>query len=647
MSFATALGLLVSLLVVAPVVAHMLRRRRTETRAFPPARLVLSATPVARQRAKLEDRALFVIRALVVAALALLGATPFVRCSRLSVGRQGGGSVAMMLVVDDSMSMRAKSGGEARFARAIAGANELLSSLREGDAVAIVTAGAPARVALAATTDLGAARAALDALHESDRGTDLDGAISLASSLARSLPHPDRRVVLLSDLADGQQGPALGEESETPVWVPLPALRERLPDCGVVSAVRKGATVQVHVSCGAASDAEGRAVECVAEGGRVVGRISMAASASQELELSIEGEAKGALVARLTGSDAIAADDVAPVVAAATGMSVGVVVDVLQGGTSSGGPSPLEQAIGALDESIAMRPLSSVPDDPELLASFSVVMLDDPYGLTPEARGAFKTWLERGGVALLLLGPRAGQAILGESFDPFVPGPVRWAPNPPNNVDLASAGWFGATSEGLLNLAPNGRALLDARALEGAQPLARWSDGLPFALSRQVGEGEAIVATLPGGLQGSELPVRPAFLHLVDKTLEAGKARAVGRRARVGTVWPLRDPLPIKIMGPDGPIAPKTEAGGAALVAEKAGLYLIEREGSTEVRVAEIDEREPDLTPRPVAPAASSDALGTERASIDASPYVAFLLLAAIATESGLRLWTRKREAKA
>ena len=251
MSFGAVLALLVATLVVAPVVAHMLRRRKTDLREFPPAALVPAAPPIARRRSNLEDRALFAIRALSVLALAVLGATPLVRCSRLAVGRRGGGSLAIVLVVDDSLSMRAKSKSTTRLERALGGAREVLGSLREGDSVAIVAAGAPARIVLAATTDLASASRTLDHVTPTDRATDLDGALSLAASLVRALPQPDRRVVVLSDLADGKpNAEPLGTGVDVPVWVPLGDLRARLPECGVVRASARAKTVRVHVACG-------------------------------------------------------------------------------------------------------------------------------------------------------------------------------------------------------------------------------------------------------------------------------------------------------------------------------------------------------------------------------------------------------------
>ena len=257
-TFLTALALLVGLLVVAPYVAHRLRRRQAEDIAFPPARLVSPSPPEARRRSRLEDTALFATRTAAVVGLAVLGATPFVRCSRLSLQRSSGASVAMAIVLDDSMSMRASLGGSTRFEKARGGASQLLASAREGDAVALVLAGAPARVALAATTDLGAARRAVDDARPTDRATDLDGAVVLARDLVASAAQVDRRVVVLSDIADGQPGAApLGETGSPSVWVALPELRAEGTDCAVLRADRIGQRVTVASACGPARSLAG------------------------------------------------------------------------------------------------------------------------------------------------------------------------------------------------------------------------------------------------------------------------------------------------------------------------------------------------------------------------------------------------------
>src|SRR5690606_19863915 len=126
----------------------------------------------------------------------------FVRCSDLSVDRKAGASVALAIVVDDSQSMRATTaGGETRFELAKQGATQLLQSARKGDVIALVGAGRPARLLVNATPDLGAARQALEQLKVSDRATDLSEAVALARTAVKELPHSDKRIVLLSDMA--------------------------------------------------------------------------------------------------------------------------------------------------------------------------------------------------------------------------------------------------------------------------------------------------------------------------------------------------------------------------------------------------------------------------------------------------------------
>ncbi|MCU0657165.1 MAG: BatA and WFA domain-containing protein [Polyangiaceae bacterium] len=644
MSFTTALALLVGVLVAAPLVAHLLRRRKTERVLFPPAALVLAAQPVARQRARLEDRGLFAIRALAVLALAVLGATPFVSCSRLSLGRNGGGSVAVLLVLDDSMSMQARLGSSTRFERAKEGAREVLGSLREGDVVGLIGAGTPARVLMAATSDLAAVRATLDALTPADRGTDLDTSLTLAAGIARALPHADRRIVLLSDLADGSgsdQPPGL--HLDVPLWIPLDELRAQAPDCAVLRATRKGPRLSVDVICGADQDAQGRSVE-IRLGDKILASANLEPRRSQQLALSIEDATPAGLVARLTGQDAIPGDDQAPVTAASVAMQIAVVSDLSASALVTGGPSPAEQALAALDETVAVRPLPVVPDDAETLQPYAVLVLDDPPGLTPEARAGVRSWMERGGVGLLWLGPRAGGAILGAAFEPFFPGPARWVNNAPSGAAPDSIQGLGEVGEGLLALAPRGRALLEERAFTEAQVQGRWSDGAPLLFQRAVGRGSATVVTLPASAESSDLPLRPVFLELLARALEAGRAQQLGRRSVAGAPWSFPGAIPDEIVGPGGPLPLREGGNGRVATPGRAGQYALRFGAQQELRVVEIDEREVDTRPRPATPPAQERALGTQRATIDASPYVAFVLLLVIAAEAGLRLRARPKD---
>jgi len=655
MSFLVAAALAVGLLVVIPVLAHLLRRSRAEEREFPAAHLVPRAQPVARQRSRLEDRALLSIRALMVIALALLGATPLVRCSRLSIARDAGGSVALALLVDDSLSMQAKtSGGPTRFELAIDGARQLLGTAREGDAVAIILAGAPARLALAATTDLGAARRALSELSPTDRATDLESAVQLGRSALKQLPHVDRRVVLLSDLA-GARWP----EGEPPVWAPLSEVRKPMDDCAITSADSRGRRVSLTVACSSARAARDRSVELVVGGmpsepaptadaaskppeareGDVVGSVKLDPRAGEQLLAAEVPTTAIGLDVRLTGRDAIESDDVAPVTPQSGSAVVGVLADPTTSAVSTGGPTVIEQAIEALALDVTVRPLALVPDDEKELAALSILLLDDPGGLSPEPRAALGAWLERGGVAAVWLGPRAETVQLGTTLEPFVRGSVKWEVTRAKGIKPASVAWLGAPGSSLADLRPRGRARLEGVLPSNARILARWDDEQPWLAELTVGRGVALIAGLPASVELSDVALRPGFLALLDYAVEQALRRSGSRRTPAGTPWLFPASSKVKIEGIGGTLRTDESAGDDQRVAvpEHAGRYRVAIDGDVETRFVTIDGRE--VTTLPHEPAAQADPVltGGVQSKVDISSEVALALLGLLLAELVLR----------
>jgi hypothetical protein len=643
----TTLALAVALLVVVPYLAHRLRRKRAEERPFPPARLVPPAPPRARRRSELEDRALLATRAASVILLALLGATPFVRCSRLSLHRSAGASVAMAIVLDDSMSMRAPAGAGTRFERALGGARELLASAGEGDAVAIVLAGAPARVALAATTDLEAARRALDALPVTDRATDLDGAVALARSAVASMPQVDRRVVLLSDLADGNHdGPDLGDGEGVPVWVALPELAGPLPDCAVLRADRMGQRVRVGIACSPGASLVGRAVIVEDAQGKAIARTTLEPS-ERDATLPLSTDTTAPVRAVLTGADSIAADDAAPVVPETARTAVAVVADAAEDTVATGGAPVVEQAIAALKLDIDLRPLPAFPDRGDDLAGDVGVLLDDPPGLTPEQRHVLGGFVDGGGVVFLALGPRAAAAPLGASLEPLLAHPVSWTETGPAHVtgaDPATAtGELAEASRSLEDLDAQRRASLAPDDRNAFEALVRWTDGAPLFARRPQGRGEVWLSTLPFSPDASDLPLRPAFLGVLEAWVRAARDRAAPKRSDVGTAWRFPGAQGVQATGPAGAVTTTRENSVFRLAPDLIGAYRITVDGKAETRVAAPVEREIDLRPRRVAPASAASGFGERRAQVDVSGQVALVLLGLAALELVLRVVSGRR----
>ncbi len=648
MSFLTVAALLVGLLVAAPVAAHLLRRRRAGDVPLPTARLLATTPPAARRRSALEDRALLSVRLLAVLALAILGATPFVSCSRLAMLRKEGASVAMVLVVDDSMSMNAAAGssGQTRFDKSKAAATDLLSALQAGDSVAIVLAGAEARVHLSATTDHDVVQKAIAALGPTDRATDLDAALLLARDLLRLAPQTDKRVVLLSDLADGQPGaPPLDVDAEVSLWHAVPDLTARgETDCGILSAERAGDRVTVTLRCTEGASASGRTVALDAAG-KELAREQVPDGAT-EMVLKIPPETATNIDARLSAGDAIASDDGAPVIEHARDLSLAVVADAAASHVQTGGPPPVERALAALELASYAKPLPAIPEHTEELAAHAGLVLDDPPGLTPEERRTVAAWIEEGGTALIALGRRSAAAPLGAGFGEIIPGVVRWRSDAPSGADVARCAFLGASAEGLSELAARGRASLDHEAMGGAEVLCAWTDGAPLLLRRVYGRGSVIVSTLPFELESSDLPLRPAFLALLDEFVELARARGGSRVVEAGGAFALHGFAKVSAShqlvsgGAPTEVPVQVKAGTPLVIAPRIGRYALTLDGVADVRYATAPPREIDLRPRPIAPRAVDPALGGQTEQIDASPYVAFALLALLVLELGLRAFS-------
>lgn len=639
MSFLVAAALGVGFFIAIPIAAHLLRRGRAREHAFPPTALVPAARSVARERATLEDRLLLAIRGLLILCLALIGATPLVQCSRLSLNRSAGASVAFAIILDDSHSMRATGANGPRFARALNGARELLGSAREGDAIAIVLAGKPARLALAATTDLSAARRALADLHESDRSTDLVGAVSLARTSVAAVPQRDKRIVVLSDLAGGTL-----PEGQPALWAPLPDLATPLENCAIFSAERRGRRVTARVACTAPVAAAGRVLSLV--GDKNVASVPLLARAGiQELGLEIDPKRDNPEL-ELNGADALKSDDRAAVAAESAALGVLVAADVSNASVETGGPPILEQAVAALENNASLHPIALLPEDANEYKYRGLLLLDDPGGITPEARTALLGFVEHGGVAVAFLGPRVEQTPLGATLEPFVHGAVHWETQAPYEVNPASFSWLGPEASGLSELKLRGRAGLSTTDLLGARVLASFADGQPFLTERTLNRGALYTVALPTAVEQGNFSLRPAFLALLDFFLGEARRRRGATQTVAGNEWLFPESAKLVIVGPSGALAARevsTPGGGTqrTLAPDLAGRYLVRIDDQQEQRIVTLDAAE--ITALPQKPPSATDAARASGsgANVDASPELGYVALALLALELGLRLYRR------
>jgi hypothetical protein len=398
------------------------------------------------------------------------------------------------------------------------------------------------------------------------------------------------------------------------------------------------------VECTSAAAAAGRALQLV--GGKADKPSALAVRAGiQDLGLDVDPKLEHAEL-QLTGSDALKEDDTAPVAAQSAGLGVMVAADTSNASAETGGPPVLEQALSALDSNAELHPIALLPDDPNEFHGNGLLLLDDPGGITPEARGALVAFVEQGGVAVAFLGPRAEQTPLGATLEPFVHGAVHWEVKTPSDIDEASLSWLGPEAASLHELALRGRAGLGTSDLLGARILATFSDHQPFLTERALGRGALFTVALSTSVEHSNFPLRPAFLALLDYFLNQARTRRGAMQSVAGSEWVFPLGAGVSIDGPHGPLPVHEQAaapGGTQKVATPSltGRYSVRIDDKREERVVTLEPSEITTLPqKPPQNAAQARAAGNA-GSVDASPELGLLALGLLALELGLRVVRR------
>jgi Ca-activated chloride channel homolog len=211
MPFATPLALLGLLFVPAVVAMYLLKLRRSET-LIPSVLLwqrLAADTEANAPWQKLRRSVLFLVQLLLVAALALLAARPFIE-------RPAGLARDLVVIVDTSASMAATDVQPDRLSAAKRAAIEALHDLPAGGKVSVIEAGRTARIVATGTSDLGRVRQAIEGIHATVNRGDLGDALALAQQLA--IQSGDAQVLVATDAA-------LAVPPRTKVDAPIKVLR--------------------------------------------------------------------------------------------------------------------------------------------------------------------------------------------------------------------------------------------------------------------------------------------------------------------------------------------------------------------------------------------------------------------------------------
>lgn len=521
MGFEAPLALLALAAAGLPIALHLLRRQDLPTRKLPTVALLLRAQAASRRRVRIVDLLLLIVRVLLLALAAFAVARPFVNVTLA----YGDGSIAsVVIVVDDSMSMAGRE--PSLLAQASERAADVVSSLPDGSEVAVVMAGAPARVLVSRTSELDVALRALEqARGPSGRGTDLRAALMLAERELAGARHADRRLLVLTDGA----GAAL-EDVELPAR--LSSRIERLGEgaeranAAIVDArATPDPTTPGRLSVAAlvrASELEGRSMDLVLRrGGEELARheVTIAEGGARATLHAQSDPATAAAELTLEIDDAIAMDDTRGVLLRAPSGARVLIVDGAARGTTPG-TEFLAHAIDLAPSEGGVLTRRRV--DPETFAAMDasdadVIVFAGVAAPSERAAAKLRQHVEGGGGLLIAPGegfdPRAYVARLGELL-PARPRAAAAAevrgPRPAPGSELVPAGLESASTQRWLTL----------EAIEpGSETPLVFDDDTPALVTARRGDGEVALFATSLDDAWTDLPYRPGYLPLVVNLL--------------------------------------------------------------------------------------------------------------------------------
>jgi len=194
--------------VSIPIVIHLLTRLRRQQVQWAAMRFLTLAFREQKQRLRLEQWLLLLVRCLILLLLGLALGQPLLEMWLAKLGGAGSGSGGRLvhLVMDDALSTQADEGGRARFERLRETALTITDQMKPTDRLALWRSARPVRsVMKPAAFDAATARQLLTTMKPRYSSSDLTAALSeIAKSAAEPQP-PDRGrpvvVIVLSDFA--------------------------------------------------------------------------------------------------------------------------------------------------------------------------------------------------------------------------------------------------------------------------------------------------------------------------------------------------------------------------------------------------------------------------------------------------------------
>jgi hypothetical protein len=549
-----------------PVLLHLLGRQRARVVHFSALDFILAVNPKQARAMRVREWLLVALRSAVVAALAFALARPMLPTPWASSGPDAGnGPQAVVIVIDDSMSMSALDGTMPLLARAQSRAIQLVERLPAGSRVAVVASGFPARpLVRQLTADRGAVIDALRRVRAQPRRDDATRAWALAQALLEGDSLSPRRIVLFSDVqASGWQDAAAPQRTHSGDPIALQVDRQRpdsientaITDATVSADADSGGQLRVEVTLHHAGDKMFRDYVTLRAGDREVKSLmQLQPGETARRTFSLPAAAPWAEI--LLPADVLPADNRRMV---RLDSSPALRVALVNGAPR---PTPREdevffaaRALEAASQRLGDCTVEVLPADKvqaSSVAAADVIVLANVAPPSAESLAAVEAAVAAGKglvvtlgdnlpdppdsyLATLLPAPLSGlRSPTGESATARAAYGVRWSePSVEASqavVQLRTA-LRAAVGDALAQTQVQRYGLVRPDVTLAQHVVARYGDGAPALLIGSHGRGRVALLTTSMDRDWTDLPLQPGFVPLLQQLIAAVAAAAGTQRA--------------------------------------------------------------------------------------------------------------------
>jgi Aerotolerance regulator N-terminal/von Willebrand factor type A domain len=602
MSFLTPFYILGALAIAAPIVLHLIRRTPKGEVPFSSLMFLAATPPRLTRRSRLDNLLLLLLRALALGLLALAFARPFLReAANLNLGdverRRD------LVLIDTSASLRR---GDL-WPRAKALAEAAIAGARPSDQLAVYAFDSTTTPLLtfaeSLTLDpskrLAIARARLDALSPTWASTNLGqglvdsvAAIEDVADASEKAGRMPRRIVLVSDLAQGSRLDALGNfEWPSDVELEPKTVTDSTPNAGLqlvaesteTTALEASKELRVRIANDPGSRSEGFKVVWLDARGAEVGQAVDAYVPPGESRVVKVPRVPNVTTLRLKG-DRFEFDNTLYFTSQAKDEATVLYV----GNDSLEDAEGLSYYLARVFEDTPRRTVKVVskkPTEPLTLESSRTEPLVVLAGeTTGENASKLRKYAEGGGTVLHVLSNPSASATLA-TLAASEPVELRESPSGRDAMlgEIAFdhplfASLAGAQFNDFTKIRFWKHRWLDAKALgEPIRVLARFEGGDPAIIEKPVGQGRLVVLASGWNPVDSQLARSSKFVPLMAALLE-GRTPPPVELASLTVLD--RVPLPhtdqIKIRKPDGSTVTPEEDSGFFTETDQPGVYAIE-----------------------------------------------------------------------